>query len=118
VAMITRAARLAVGCAASAAVAIAAAIAGGVASKKLPDLFSYLTAVWSALVFLLFLLSGTLILLGWTVAARHYEKPESQSRESVGAPKTTRAASVAEDLPMRRRRRAASRGRVATQRKM
>jgi alpha-1,3-glucosyltransferase len=118
VAMITRAARLAVGCAASAAVAIAAAIAGGVASKKLPDLFSYLTAVWSALVFLLFLLSGTLILLGWTVAARHYEKSESQSRESVGAPKTTRAASVAEDLPVRRRRRAASRGRVATQRKM
>lgn len=108
VATIARAARLAVGCAASAAAAIAVAIASGVVSKKLPDLFSYLTAVWSALVFLIFLLSGTLILLGWTVAARHNEKNESQTRKENVVP-MTRAASVAKEAPVRSRRRAASR---------
>jgi alpha-1,3-glucosyltransferase len=51
------------------AAAISTAVIIGVeVPRKLPDLFQYLTSLWSAVVFLIFLCVGTLILLGWTIA--------------------------------------------------
>lgn len=106
----------------STATAISIAVVIGMkVPRKLPDLFPYLTSLWSAIVFFIFLCVGTLILLGWTIAetktthgVAEIDSSISSKRSNHRAPSPARGTVHSNNNLRQRRQRAVSKGRLTS----
>ncbi len=82
---VSRALRILVACAAVAAAALAVAARFVTPPSRLPDLFPYLTAVFCAAIFSVFLCIFTLVLLAWALQPRAEVVVSSRGREKAAA---------------------------------